>query len=70
MSNFQNEIGNLSPAEKCELLDALWQSLESDLPLLTREQRDELDYRMRRYEENPANVLPWEQVRADLLKKR
>jgi putative addiction module component (TIGR02574 family) len=55
---------------KFELLDALWESLESDLPALSAEQRAELDYREAQYRENPAGVLPWEQVKADLLKKR
>jgi|HubBroStandDraft_6_1064221.scaffolds.fasta_scaffold242603_4 hypothetical protein len=46
MSNLRNEIGNLSAAEKFDLLDALWESLEADELSLTDAQRDELDYRM------------------------
>ncbi len=70
MSNLQNEIGNLSAAEKFELLDALWESIEADAPQLTNEQRAELDYRVAKHEQNPSDVIPWEQVRADLFKKR
>lgn len=70
MSNLQNEIGSLSSAEKFELIDALWESLESNLPALTKEQQQELDYRVTQYEQNPADVIPWEQVRADLFNKR
>jgi putative addiction module component (TIGR02574 family) len=70
MSNLQNDIGNLSAAEKFELLDALWQSLESDPPALTHEQREELDYRVAKYRQNPADTVAWEQVRADLHKDR
>ena len=55
MSDLRNQIGNLSVAEQLELTDA---------------QREELDYRMARYEQNPANVIPWEQVRAGLFKKQ
>ncbi len=69
MSNLRNEIGNLSAAEKFELLDALWASLEADELSLTEMQRDELDYRMAQYDHNPTEVIPWEQVRADLFKK-
>jgi putative addiction module component (TIGR02574 family) len=69
MSNLRNEIGNLSAAEKFELLDALWESLEADELSLTDSQRDELDYRLGQYERNPDEVIPWEQVRAGLLKK-
>jgi putative addiction module component (TIGR02574 family) len=70
MSHLPQNLERLSAAEKFELLDALWESLESDLPALSAEQRGELDYREERYHENPAGVLPWEQVKADLLKKR
>jgi putative addiction module component (TIGR02574 family) len=70
MSNLQNEIGNLSAAEKFELLDVLWESLEADPPPLTDDQRAELDYRVARYEQNPSNVIPWEQVRAGLFKRQ
>lgn len=66
----RNEIGNLSAAEKFELLDALWESLEADELSLTDGQRDELDYRMGQYERNPNEVIPWEQVRAGLFKKQ
>ena len=70
MSNLQNEIGALSAAEKFELLDVLWESLEAESLPLTNEQRAELDYRAARYRENPADVIPWEQVRSDLHKGR
>jgi len=70
MSNLQNEIGSLSAAEKFELLDVLWESLESDALALTDEQRAELDYRVAKYEENTSDVIPWEQVRAGLFKRQ
>jgi putative addiction module component (TIGR02574 family) len=70
MSNLQNEIGSLSAAEKFELLDVLWESLEADAPALTDAQRAELDYRVARYEQNPSDVIPWEQVRAGLFNKQ
>ncbi len=70
MSNLQNEIRGLSAAEKFDLLDAVWESLENDPLPLSAEQREELDYRVARYRENPADVTPWEQVRADLHKNR
>ena len=70
MGNLQNEIGNLSTAEKFDLLDALWQSLEADDLSLTDVQRDELDNRLAQYERNQAEVIPWEQVRANLFKEQ
>jgi putative addiction module component (TIGR02574 family) len=70
MSNLQSEIGSLSAAEKFELLDLLWESLESDALALTDEQRAELDHRVAKYEKNPSDVIPWEQVRAGLFKRQ
>lgn len=70
MSDLRNEIGNLSAAEKFELLDALWESLEADEVALTETQREELDYRLGQYERHPNEVIPWEQVRAGLFKKQ
>jgi putative addiction module component (TIGR02574 family) len=69
MSDLRNQIASLSPAEKVELLDAVWESLEADGPSLTEAQRAELDYRIARHEQNPSDVIPWEQVRAGLFKK-
>ena len=69
MSDFRNEINSLSTAEKVELLDALWESLEADAVSLTDAQRAELDYRIARHEQNPSDVIPWEQVKATLSKK-
>ena len=70
MSNLQNEIGSLSAAEKFELLDVLWESLAVDALALTDEQRAELDDRVAKYEENPSDVIPWEQVRAGLFERQ
>lgn len=69
MSDFRNEINSLSTAEKAELLDTVWESLEADAASLTDTQRAELDYRIARHEQNPSDVIPWENVRASLFKK-
>ena len=69
MSDLRNQIESLSPAEKVELLDAVWESLEQDAASLTDAQRAELDLRILRHEQNPSEVIPWERVRASLFKK-
>jgi len=69
MTDLRNQIDGLSAAEKAELLDAVWESLEADAASLTDAQRAELDYRIERHEKNPSDVIPWEQVRAGLFKK-
>ena len=69
MSDLRNQIESLSAGEKVELLDAVWESLEADALSLTEAQRAELDSRIARHEQNPSDVIPWEQVRAGLFKK-
>lgn len=69
MGDLRNQIESLSPAEKADLLDTVWESLEADISPLTEAQRKELDYRIARHEQNPSDVIPWEQVRAGLFKK-
>jgi predicted signal transduction protein with EAL and GGDEF domain len=58
MSNLQNEIGSLSAAEKFELLDVLWESLEADAPALTDEQQTELGLNM-------LDTLPFNEIKLD-----
>ena len=69
MGDLRNQIEGLSPAEKIELLDAVWESLEVDAVSLTDAQRTELDRRIIHLEQNSADVVPWERVRANLFKK-
>jgi putative addiction module component (TIGR02574 family) len=69
MSDLRSQIKSLSAAEKADLLDTLWESLEADSASLTDAQRTELDYRIARHEQNPSEVIPWQQVRAGLFKK-
>jgi putative addiction module component (TIGR02574 family) len=69
-TDLRNQIASLSATEKAELLDAVWESLEAESPWLTEEQRAELDARIARHEQNPTDVVPWGQVRANLFKRR
>lgn len=69
MSDLRNQINSLSAVEKAELLDTVWESLEAGAVSLTDAQRAELDYRINRQEQNPSDVIPWQQVRSGLFKK-
>lgn len=69
MSDLRSQLDSLSAAEKVELLDAVWESLEADAQSLTDAQRAELDSRLVRSEKNPSDVISWEEVRAGLFKK-
>ena len=69
MSDLRNEIDGLSTAQKAELLEVVWESLEADALSPTDAQRAELDYRIARHEQNPSDVIPWDKVKASLFKK-
>jgi len=69
MSDLRSQIDSLSVEEKADLLDAVWESLEADASLLTDSQRAELDRRIAHHEQNPSDVIPWEQVRTRLFKR-
>ena len=69
MSDLRSQINGLSAAEKAELLDTVWESLEADAVSLTDAQRAEFDHRIARHEQNPSDVIPWQQVKAGLFKK-
>jgi putative addiction module component (TIGR02574 family) len=57
MNDLRTQIESLSAAEKAELLDTVWESLEADAACLTDAQRVELDYRIARHEQNPFDVI-------------
>lgn len=62
-----DELLDLPPAERLELIGDLWDSLEpSDLPPLTEEQIKELDRRLADHEAHPEKAIPWPEVRARL----
>ncbi len=69
MSDLWSQINGLSPAEKAELLDTVWESLEADAVSLTDAQRSELDHRTARHEQNLSDVIPWPQVKAGVFRK-
>jgi putative addiction module component (TIGR02574 family) len=64
-----DELLQLSPAERIELAQDLWDSIPSRsgaLPPLTPEQEQEIERRLAEHERNPDRALPWEEVRARL----
>ncbi|MGA9566517.1 MAG: addiction module protein [Candidatus Korobacteraceae bacterium] len=70
MSALREQIANLTAAEKADLLDEVWESLEADAGALSDAQRAELDARIERLEKNPSDVIPRAQVKSDLLKQK
>jgi putative addiction module component (TIGR02574 family) len=64
-----DELFKLSPAERIQLAEDLWDSVAADpekLPPPTEEERAEIDRRMNDFAENPSSGVAWEDLRARL----
>lgn len=68
-SQILSELLKLSPQDRIQIAEDLWDSLDAkDLPL-TDEQATELERRMAELERDPSIGIPWEDVKASLRKK-
>jgi putative addiction module component (TIGR02574 family) len=62
------ELLELSPAERIELAEDLWDSIEPDeMPPLSAEQMQEVERRYAEHVRNPERASKWEDVKARLL---
>lgn len=60
-------IDRLSPQERCELIDLIWDSLPPSAPLTPPEEHlRELERRIATADVDPGAAEPWEAVRARL----
>jgi putative addiction module component (TIGR02574 family) len=71
-----DELMQLSPSERLDVADKLWDSVH--LPgslrpgepfVLTAEQKGELDRRLAEHRADPGSAIPWEEVRDRLRAK-
>jgi putative addiction module component (TIGR02574 family) len=62
-------IDRMSLEDRIALATAIWDSIaaEPHPPLLTEAQRLELERRLADHAANPHDVVPWEQVKAEVL---
>ena len=64
-------LRRLSVSERLRLVEDLWDSIAADAPdealPVTPELAAELDRRLAEHEANPDDVVPWEEVRAQLV---
>ncbi|MHB1171799.1 MAG: addiction module protein [Lacisediminihabitans sp.] len=61
-----DEARRLSPADRLELIDALWRSLAPEDVPVTSDERRLVGERLWDLEEHPDAERPWEAVRADM----
>ena len=63
------ELLELSPAERIQLAEDLWDSVSADadnLPPLTDAQLAEVQRRLADHRRDPSTAIPWEEVRTRL----
>jgi putative addiction module component (TIGR02574 family) len=64
------EARRLSPRDRLQLIEALWDSLsDEDIPV-TAEERALLDSRLSDLEANPSDQSPWSDVKTRLEQRR
>ena len=70
MTDLAPELAWLSPRERLDLIESLWESLdEKDVPV-TDAQRAELDRRIVGFDQDGAESIPWDQLRGELRQRR
>jgi putative addiction module component (TIGR02574 family) len=70
MSDLIPELARLSPRQRLDLIEALWESLDDrDVPV-TEAQRAELDRRIAGFEQDREQSISWEQISAELRPRR
>ena len=61
------DFSNLSIPERLALVERHWESIAAEEIPLTEAQRIELERRADDDDENPDDMVPWEQVKAEAL---
>ena len=72
MSQPRPDFLNLSVAERIQLAEDIWDSIAAESPEsmgLTPDQLQAIQIRLEEHNQDPASAVPWDQVRAELLKR-
>ncbi len=64
------EALKLSPSDRLQLIEALWDTLSEDNIPVTPEERALLDARLADLEASPGDQSPWSEVKARLEQRR
>ena len=64
-------INHMSVEDRIVLVHAIWDSIpvQQHSALLTEAQKQELQRRLDEHNANPGDVVPWEQIKADTLRR-
>jgi putative addiction module component (TIGR02574 family) len=65
-----SELMKLTPAERIELAQDLWDSIaQNELPPLTDDEKEELDRRYAEHLRDPSTAITWEELKARLASR-
>jgi len=70
MSELARELARLSPRQRLDLIEPLWESLDDRDVSVTNAQRAELDRRIAGFDQDREKSIPWDQHRAELQQRR
>jgi putative addiction module component (TIGR02574 family) len=66
MSDLTPELARLSPRQRLDLIESLWESLEDEDVPVTDAQRAELDRRIAGFDQDQTHTISWDQLKAEL----
>lgn len=65
-----SELTTLPVADRLRVVESLWDSIDADVPVsISPDQRAEIGRRVKAHEENPDDLLTWDEV-LDRLRDR
>jgi putative addiction module component (TIGR02574 family) len=70
MTDLAPELARLSPRQRLDLIESLWESLDERGVPVTDAQRAELDRRIVGFDQDGEESIPWDQLRAELRQQR
>jgi putative addiction module component (TIGR02574 family) len=66
MTDLAPELARLSPRQRLDLIESLWESLDDEDVPVTDAQRAELDQRIAGFDQDREHSIPRNQLRAEL----
>jgi putative addiction module component (TIGR02574 family) len=66
MNDLTPELARLSPRQRLDLIESLWESLEDEDVPVTDAQRAELDRRIAGFDQDQTHTISWDQLKAEL----
>ena len=70
MTDLSPELARLSPRQRLDLIESLWESLDDEDVPVTDAQRAELDRRIAGFHQDGEQSIPWNQLKAELRQRR